>query len=472
MLDRQSFIPLVTPIPYTTDKAYQYRIKRSREVVYGSSGLTDRLLFLDQLNAPLYDRDSQPRYFEQTLRSSQRSIRSDSDPVPLMGLDELNAPKPHDTTSSSYNIQPYTSPRSGDGSLANSTSKDAAAGVTTQTTAHNTVPTRAQSSASITDTGSSSSGGFFDFFKKVTSTGSKTTSTTTNDNNSGGKRTSKGKSNNNTTNNNNNNDKQKQKDVIVIKATFPIKSKSNNSDDDDDDVVLDEVDVSQANAIYYTPTTASPLPLFSSRNVAIVVGENGFGRIVTCGFWDNSIRVHALDLSKEIAVNCQNNSSAFTCVQYGSNGSSTFVTGSGDGLCRVWVLEKPEVASAFASQVKFDSAILGSRERTLVPTLSSDDGAMLVCAHILWGHDSAITALSFNSELQLVLSGSSSGLLCIHSVRNGAFVRSIDRLKGHSIDVVLLASCGYVVAHTGDGRQIHLFWINGTHIRSIEVANR
>ena len=430
--------------------------------------MTDRLLFLDQLNAPLYDRDSQPRYFEQTLRSSQRSIRSDSDPVPLMGLDEVHSPKLHDT---SYNIQPYISPRSGDSSLVNSTSKDASTGASTTTsttTIHTTgaTATRPQSSTSVTGTGTASSG-FFDFIKKVTSTGSKTSRTDNNDS----KSNRNSKNNTNTTTNNNNNYTQKQKDVIIMKSTFPIKSKSNNNDDDDD-VVLDEVDTSQANAIYYNTTTALPLPLFSSRNVAIVVGENGFGRIVTCGFWDNSIRVHALDLSKEIAVNCQNNSSTFTCVQYGSSGSSTFVTGSGDGLCRVWVLEKPEVAGAFASQVKFDSTILGSRERTLVPTLSSEDGAMLVCAHVLWGHDSAITALSFSAELQLVLSGSSSGLLCIHSVRNGAFVRSIDRLKGHSIDVVLLASSGYVVAHSWDDRQIHLFWINGTHIRSIEVSTR
>lgn len=242
--------------------------------------------------------------------------------------------------------------------------------------------------------------------------------------------------------------------------------------------VLHEELAVHANAINYNPFTALPLPLFCSRNVALVVGEGGFGRIVTCGFWDNSIRVHSVDQLREVAINTQTNSSAFTCVQYGSPRGCTFVSGSSDGLCRVWILEKPELANAFTAQSESSSTSTSTAQHIQAQFLGqtshnvSDENTLLVCAHVLWGHFSPVTAISYNSDLELVLSGSASGTLCVHSSKSGAFVRSIDFMRGKSIDVILLTSAGYIVAHSWDDKMLHLFWVNGNHIGSANVSER
>lgn len=241
--------------------------------------------------------------------------------------------------------------------------------------------------------------------------------------------------------------------------------------------VLHEELAVHANSVNYNPFTALPLPLFCNRNVALVVGEGGFGRIVTCGFWDNSIRVHSVDQLREVAINTQTNSSAFTCIQYGSPRGCTFVSGSSDGLCRVWILEKPELANAFTAQSESFTANTSTAQQIQAQLLGqtasmTDDNTLLVCAHVLWGHFSPVTAISYNSDLELVLSGSASGTLCVHSAKSGAFVRSIDFLRGKSIDVLLLTNAGYIVAHSWDDKMLHLFWVNGNHIASANVSER
>ena len=82
---------------------------------------------------------------------------------------------------------------------------------------------------------------------------------------------------------------------------------------------------------------------------------------------------------------------------------------------------------------------------------------------MLWGHNSSITALSYNIDLDIVFSGSEFGKLCIHTVSKGQFIRSMDDMVGAPIDVVLATTPGYLVAHSFKDLSIHLFWINGQH---------
>jgi len=104
--------------------------------------------------------------------------------------------------------------------------------------------------------------------------------------------------------------------------------------------------------------------------------------------------------------------------------------------------------------------------------LASAENPSLRCVQALWGHQSPVTCLSYSSELDLVLSGSVSGLLCLHTVRKGRFVRSIDSMKGLSINIVLATLPGYLVAHSAAEMQLRLFWLNGQELSRARVASR
>ena len=139
-------------------------------------------------------------------------------------------------------------------------------------------------------------------------------------------------------------------------------------------------------------------------------------------------------------------------VELGSQGLPTIVTGGADGTCRVWVLENASLASAFSKDLG------GADGDSIDPVLA--------CLHVLWGHHSPITAISYATDLDILFSASESGLLCVHTVSKGHFVHSITHTEGASVDVVLASSQGYLVAHSWTDLQLHLFWMNGQHLFS------
>jgi WD40 repeat protein len=96
----------------------------------------------------------------------------------------------------------------------------------------------------------------------------------------------------------------------------------------------------------------------------------------------------------------------------------------------------------------------------------------LVCAHVLCGHNSPVTAISYATDLDIALSGSRSGLLCLHSVRKGNFIRSISHVVGAPVDLVLATSPGYLISHSWSNQNLHVFWINGQHRATVRTATR
>lgn len=188
----------------------------------------------------------------------------------------------------------------------------------------------------------------------------------------------------------------------------------------------------------------------SNKNIALSVGEGGAGRIISCGYWDNTLKVHSLDSLKEIASSTGGHNGSITCVQLSQEQFPTLVTGGNDGTIRVWVVECPSLAAALAREVSNESEAASAE-------------TVLAVVHVLWGHNSSITALSYNIDLDIVFSGSEFGKLCIHTVSKGQFIRSMDDMVGAPIDVVLATTPGYLVAHSFKDLSIHLFWINGQH---------
>jgi WD40 repeat protein len=103
---------------------------------------------------------------------------------------------------------------------------------------------------------------------------------------------------------------------------------------------------------------------------------------------------------------------------------------------------------------------------------SSDATAFMHCLHVLCGHETAVISVSYSSDMDLILSGSVDGLICLHSARKGKLIRSIHHMQGASVDVITLISSGYVVAHSWETLELHLFWINGQALMMIKLAYR
>jgi len=98
--------------------------------------------------------------------------------------------------------------------------------------------------------------------------------------------------------------------------------------------------------------------------------------------------------------------------------------------------------------------------------------------HTLCGHVDSVLSLDFSGDLDIVLSGDETGVLCLHSVSSGQFMRSIHPVaaqtpvgggsstgKQQSADLVLLASAGCMIAYCSDNKLISSFWINGQQLR-------
>ena len=104
---------------------------------------------------------------------------------------------------------------------------------------------------------------------------------------------------------------------------------------------------------------------------------------------------------------------------------------------------------------------------------STDGDQILSCCHVLWGHDSPITCLDLSSDLDVTVSGSAGGRICVHTLRRGEFVRSINPPSESRAPVAKLAmdNHGRMVVHMGDGK-LHTYTINGTRICSADAGER
>ena len=207
-----------------------------------------------------------------------------------------------------------------------------------------------------------------------------------------------------------------------------------------------------------------------ARHVAIGLGDSGLaaiggagGRVVSCGYWDHTLKAHGLDSLRELASSSGGHVGPITCVELG-HGTQTIISGGRDGTLRVWVLDglKDGGAAAFAADGAAGSA--GAAEGVAESSLT--------CVQSLWGHHSPVQCLSYAPELDLVLSGSQDGLLCLHTVRKGRFVRSVHAMAGKRVDLVLASSPGYLLAHSWADHSLHLFWINGEALVTVDMGVR
>ena len=95
------------------------------------------------------------------------------------------------------------------------------------------------------------------------------------------------------------------------------------------------------------------------------------------------------------------------------------------------------------------------------------------CCHVLWGYDSPVVMVDFNSDLDVAVSGSESGRICLHTLRRGEFLHAFQpppilaRGRNHphqaSAIVKLAIDMGVLVVHTED-QGLHTYTMNSVRL--------
>lgn len=131
----------------------------------------------------------------------------------------------------------------------------------------------------------------------------------------------------------------------------------------------------------FGPCTASP---------------GSFETILSCGYWDNVVRVHRVNSAVKLSLEGSGTGGhrgAISCLAI-AQGSSLLVTGGQDATCRVWVVGNPAMASALG----------GTSACGVNATKGTSSRDSMVCVHVLYGHEAPVTCLAV-SEVSLQLLG-------------------------------------------------------------------
>lgn len=186
--------------------------------------------------------------------------------------------------------------------------------------------------------------------------------------------------------------------------------------------------------------------------------------LVSCGYWDDTVKVHSIDGSKLLCSVTGGHRGPIRCLAVGLDGG-LMITGGEDGTCRVWLVDHPDMAIALSDG--YVQTALGA---------SNGREQLLSCCHVLWGHETAVSCVALSSDLDVAVSGSVDGTVCVHTVRRGEFIRSIQLKRKRSRKVVgirkiVLDTHGTFVAHTEDGA-LYAYTINGVFLCCVDAREQ
>jgi WD40 repeat protein len=203
--------------------------------------------------------------------------------------------------------------------------------------------------------------------------------------------------------------------------------------------------------------------LISSAEPTLASAETS-ALLVSCGYWDDTVKVHSTEGFRLLASATGGHRGEICCLKIGQDGG-LMVTGGIDGTCRVWVIDHPDMAIALSDG--YVQTALGG---------SNDGQQILSCCHVLWGHESAVSCVDLCVELDAVASGSEEGLVAIHTIRRGDFIRSFrprpvsDDSSG-AVSKIVLDSTGNLAVYMKDFG-LHMYTVNGTNLCSIDAGEQ
>jgi WD40 repeat protein len=191
--------------------------------------------------------------------------------------------------------------------------------------------------------------------------------------------------------------------------------------------------------------------------------------LFSCGYFDNSVKIHSLD-SFQLQSNINGvHRGRINCLEVDDEGA-IMVTGGDDATGHIWIVDHNALASAITDG--FVKSSLG-RDRS--------EETRCYHAHTLLGHVTPICCIAMCTKLDVVLTGSLDGSICIHNIRSGKFNRALhvdavtgkvqESCAGNGIPVRKLAiyNDGFFVAHLCDG-SLHVISINGQQLCSTNAG--
>jgi len=194
--------------------------------------------------------------------------------------------------------------------------------------------------------------------------------------------------------------------------------------------------------------------------------------LLSCGYWDNTVKVHSLDGLRFKFSSSGGHRGPINCMKVGGDGA-LMVTGGQDATCRVWAVDHHDMALAVSDgyvQTAMGSSVT-AKDRTLI------------CCHVLWGHEGPITCVDLSSDLDVAISGSTTGMICVHSIRQGKFIRTISAMDEEELEfeedyeysvpvrLVTLDSSGVFVVHMENG-MLCSYTINGVRLCETDARER
>lgn len=180
--------------------------------------------------------------------------------------------------------------------------------------------------------------------------------------------------------------------------------------------------------------------------------------LLSCGYFDGCVKVHSVDTLQLYHNLKGGHRGGINCIKLSSDGE-ILVTGGEDATCRLWTIDHDALASAITD------GFVESLNRE-----AEDDE--ISCCHVLLGHVTPICCVAICTKLDVVVSGSEDGSICVHNIRSGEFIRSlhIDAATGEvrescardaiSVKLLEIHFNGSFVAHLVDG-SLHVISLNG-----------
>lgn len=210
--------------------------------------------------------------------------------------------------------------------------------------------------------------------------------------------------------------------------------------------------------------------LISTNETSLAAAE-GSALLLSCGYWDDTVKAHTADSWRLVASETGGHSGPIRCMAISQDGC-LMATGGIDCTCRVWVVDHHDMVVALSDG--YTQTAYG------VP---NDGDRILRCCHVLWGHDSPITSIAVDSELDVVVSGCAAGVICVHTLRRGEFIRcfrlpSVSRGTSTNrnaspgmVSKLVMGNDGAVVVQMEDNG-LHTSTVNGVILRSIDAGER
>lgn len=162
-------------------------------------------------------------------------------------------------------------------------------------------------------------------------------------------------------------------------------------------------------------------PGFEITNQLFVVTDDA--KFLLCGgLWDNSFCVYSLPKVKLI-TRVIKHLDIVTCLAMDYS-NTHLMSGSQDTTCMIW---------DFGSQMNSNS-IINSKP-----------------LQILYGHNESVTCVHISTELDLALSGSKDGIVNIHTVREGHYLRRLHSCENSNmqreVTLISMSDMGYICVH-------------------------